>query len=65
MLFYVTAGVYCPGAKGHDTIDDCITECLPNIVDGLSVDLPLSLYSLIVYVNLCDIQGTPAFDPYV
>lgn len=59
------AGLYCPGAKGHNTIEDCIIESLPHIVDGLTVEMPLCLYSLIVYVNLCDIQGTPSFDPYV
>ncbi|CAG2207828.1 FBXO38 [Mytilus edulis] len=58
------AGVYCPGAKGHDTVKDCINDCLPSIVDGLTMEMPLHLHSLIVYVNLCDISGTPTYDPY-
>ncbi|XP_063425214.1 F-box only protein 38-like isoform X3 [Mytilus trossulus] len=58
------AGVYCPGVKGHDTVKDCINDCLPSIVDGLTMEMPLHLHSLIVYVNLCDISGTPTYDPY-
>ncbi|XP_052092627.1 F-box only protein 38-like isoform X2 [Mytilus californianus] len=58
------AGVYCPSAKGHDTVKDCIYDCLPSIVDGLTMEMPLHIHSLIVYVNLCDIHGTPTYDPY-
>lgn len=62
--YFVAEGLYCPGAKGHESFSDCIWECLPNIVDETSVETPLFQHSLFIYVNFCDINGSANFDPY-
>ncbi|XP_069121250.1 uro-adherence factor A-like [Argopecten irradians] len=59
------AGVYCPAAKGHFSVTDCLVDLQNDIAEKQATGIGLMAYSIIVYINMCDISGVPVHDPYL
>ncbi|XP_067686174.1 F-box only protein 38-like [Haliotis asinina] len=58
-------GIYCPRRKGHHVMTDCLMDLQDVISEMRHKSVSLYCYSVIVYVNMCDVTGTPTPDMYL
>ncbi|XP_060065718.1 uncharacterized protein LOC132546039 [Ylistrum balloti] len=58
-------GVYCPSAKGHFSVTECLVDLQNDIAEKQAAGIGLVAYSVIVYINMCDVSGVPVYDPYI
>ncbi|XP_033760977.1 F-box only protein 38-like [Pecten maximus] len=59
------AGVYCPAAKGHFSVTECLVDLQNDIAEKQATGIGLMAYSVVVYINMCDVSGVPVHDPYI
>ena len=65
IYFSIVAGLYDLNAKGHRDALDVIDLIWDVIAEARESDFRLYLSTLLVYVNMCDIDGEVKRDCYV
>ncbi|OWF49713.1 uncharacterized protein LOC110451330 [Mizuhopecten yessoensis] len=58
-------GVYCPAAKGHFSVTECLADLQNDIAEKQAGGIGLVPFSVVVYINMCDVSGEPVHDPYI
>lgn len=61
----LSAGVYCPRAKGHSRMEVCLDYLAENIAEARECKHQLYNYMIVIYVNMCDMLGEATPDIYV
>ena len=60
-----SAGVYCPRAKGHSRMEVCLDYLAEHIAEARECQLQLYNYTIVIYVNMCDMNGKATPDVYI
>ena len=64
-VFYVVAGVYSPRAKGHLNTEICLDLLTQDIAEGRECGYAIYNHAILIYVNMCDVNGRATPDLHV
>ncbi|KAK6166773.1 hypothetical protein SNE40_023395 [Patella caerulea] len=57
-------GIYCPAAKGHYTVENCLDDLTYDLAEYKAANQMFFCNCIVVYFNMCDTSGIPAPDLY-